>query len=276
MGFRDHWHLSHKALLFSLLFSCVQLSGCGTLDSGRRWGEDVTLNPGWDTIGRSARDALTSPMFYLPAAAALLLQIDHADRRISDWAREHTPVYGSEKKAQQRSKDIRSAASYTLYLTMLATPGGREPVAWGISKAKGALVQQSAAAANHYAIDTYQNAIGRQRPDDSDDRSFPSRMAGDMAAFTALSSRNVEAMNIPGAAKTTLNGILYAALSAGAWARVESGSHYPADVLAAISHGYFLSSFINDSFMGLNRKNSGMPVVGFGTDNISVGYCWMF
>lgn len=269
-------HLLRKARSFLLLLASIAISGCGTLNNGRLWGEDVTLKPGWNKIGRSAVDALTSPMFYVPAATALLLQIDHADQRISEWARENAPVYGSQEKAQERSKDIRSITSRVMYLTMLAAPGGSEPVPWGVSKVKGALVQQSAVAANHYLIDTYQKNADRQRPDNSDGRSFPSRMAGDMAAYTTLSARNVESMNISRPVKTTVKGILYTVLLAGTWARVESGSHYPADVLAALSHGYFLSSFVHDSFMGLDRQNNGSPIVGFSTDGVFAGYCWRF
>jgi hypothetical protein len=215
-------------------------------------------------------------MFYLPAAAALLLQIDHADRRISDWAREHTPVYGSQEKAEQRSEDIRGITAYAFYLSILATPGGNEPVPWAVSKAKGALVQQSAVGINHFLVNTIKDTTGRERPNKVDDKSFPSSRSSSTAVFTTLTSRNIDTMDIPQRTKTTLDAVFYTALLAVSWARVEAGAHYPSDVLAGISLGYFISSFINDSFMGLNRKNSGMPVVGFGTDNISVGYCWMF
>jgi len=74
------------------------LAGCSTMSNGRRWGEDVTLTPGWKKIGESACNAATSPLVFIPAVAALLLQIDDADERLSDWTSEHTPIAGSNNR----------------------------------------------------------------------------------------------------------------------------------------------------------------------------------
>lgn len=261
-----------QILLFSMLIVSLSLSGCGTLNGGRHWGEDVTLKPGWDKIINSAKDAVSSPMFYLPAAAALLLQIDHADRRISDWATKHTPVYGSQEKADQRSEDLRSIAANTFYLSMVATPSGDEPVTWVISKAKGALIQQSAVGLNHALVNGMKKVTRRKRPLGDNDLSFPSSRSSIMTVYTSLSAKNIDTMNIPRSVKTAGNIGLYALLIAGSWGRIESGSHYPGDVLAGVSVGYFVSSFIDDSFMGLDRKRSGGPVVMAGLDGMYIGY----
>ncbi len=260
----------------ALLIVCLILQGCGTMKNGRRWGEDATLLPGWKKAGESAFDALMSPLVLIPAAGALLLQIDHGDRRISDWAREHTPVYGSNDKADQRSEDIRGVMACTFYLSMLATPSGDDLTSWGASKVKGALVQQAAVGFNHLIVSNSQDAIGRERPNNSDKRSFPSSRAANTAAFATLSSRNVDAMNIPQPAKTTLNAGLYTAMFATAWARVEAGRHYPSDVLAGISLGHLTSSIINDTFMGIDSKVNGHPVASCNGKELFIGYCLRF
>lgn len=276
MACRRHSFLWSKAAIVALLFVGAFASGCSTMENGRRWGEDATLRPGLKKVGRSALDALTSPMFYVPAAAALLLQIDQADRRISDWAMEHTPVFGSMRGAEQRSEDIRSASSYLFYLSVLATPGGNEPVPWAVSKAKGALVQQSAVSVNHFLVNTVKDATNHKRPDRVDDRSFPSSRTANVTAFTSLASRNVSVMNLPGQVKTAFKAVLYTAPFVTAWARVEAGAHYPADALAGISQGYFVTTLINDSLMGLDRRPAGAPTAWFGPNGVYLGYCLRF
>jgi membrane-associated phospholipid phosphatase len=41
-----------------------------------------------------------------------------------------------------------------------------------------------------------------------------------------------------------------------AWTRVEAGVHYPSDVLASAAIGHFLSTFIDDAFMGIPEHES--------------------
>ncbi len=37
------------------------LNGCGTLPNGKGWGEDATMIPGWDKMGKAAYNSLVSP-----------------------------------------------------------------------------------------------------------------------------------------------------------------------------------------------------------------------
>jgi hypothetical protein len=261
-----------KATLFIIPFTCLLIFGCGTMSTGRRWGEDATLEPGWAKVGESVLNAVTSPMFYIPAAGALLFQIDHADKRLSDWAMEHTPVYGSMENADKRSGDISTIANYALYLSMLATPGGKDPLDWGTSKAKGVLTQEAALGLNHLLVSQLKDSTNRERPNGDNDQSFPSSTTANTAAYTTLTSRNIDTMDISRPAKIALNTGLYTMLGAVAWGRVEAGCHYPSDVLAGISQAYFISSVINDSFMGLDSKSKGGPMVGFNGSSLFVGY----
>ena len=81
----------------SVLLIVVSLSACGTLPSGEGWGEDATFTPGWERVHDSAVNAARDPWVWGPLIGAAAFQIDDWDRRTSDWAREHTPVFGSQR-----------------------------------------------------------------------------------------------------------------------------------------------------------------------------------
>jgi hypothetical protein len=44
-----------------------------------------------------------------------------------------------------------------------------------------------------------------------------------------------------------------------AWARVEAKRHYPADILAGMAIGHFISAFVNDAFLGLDSSRGVVP-----------------
>jgi hypothetical protein len=249
---------------------------CGTMENGRRWGEDVTLMPGWSKAGQSACKAFLSPMVLAPAAAALLLQIDHADERVSQWAVEHTPTTGSTDQAEQLSSTLRGISLGSFYLSVMATPGGDDPALWLLSKAKGMAVQGSAAALSNELTFLIKDAADRRRPDGNDTESFPSGHASNAAVFTALASRNVHAMNIPPVGKTGLDIALHTVMFGVAWERVEAGVHYPSDVLAGMAMAYFIGTFINDTFMGLGLVKETTPVMGFTPDGYVLGISMRF
>ncbi len=107
-----------------MLLSC-SLTGCGTLPNGRTWGQDATLTPGWDHLTKSVHHAFLAPDVIVPAIAAGLLQIDHVDARISDWAVEHTPLFGSSHNARVAS-DYGYILAETAYgVSVIATPAAQ-------------------------------------------------------------------------------------------------------------------------------------------------------
>ena len=275
-GVAEIYFVRRTAVISLSLSVFVLLAGCSTMSNGRRWGEDVTLTPGWKKIGESACNAATSPLVFIPAVAALLLQIDHADERLSDWASDHTPIAGSNSRAEQLSKDLRSISSYAFYLSLIATPSGNDLIMWGTSKMKGAAVQGGTVFLSNQLVNTMKDTVGRERPDKSDYKSFPSGMSSSAAVFTCFAARNINTMNIPDPAKTGLGMVMHALPYAVAWERVEAKAHYPSDVLAGISLSYFMVSFFNESFMGIDGKMNGMPVVWFNGREVSIDFCWRF
>src|SRR5512135_2835606 len=114
-------HGARFSLVMTILFI---LSGCGTMSNERGWGQDATLFPGWERIGKAAYNAASSPWTWVPAGGAALLQIDRWDKHVSKWASDKTPVFGSQKNAANWS-DYLLYSSAALYAgTALLTPSG--------------------------------------------------------------------------------------------------------------------------------------------------------
>jgi len=238
----------------------LTLAGCGTLPSGRGWGEDATWRPGWERVRASAVSAARDPWVWAPLAGAAVMQIDDLDRRTSDWAREHTPVFGSQRSAEQWSDDLRTASVVAHYATILATPSGEDFGEWLANKAKGALVDAAAVAATTAITGSLKQEVGRTRPNGSDDESFPSGHTSSSAVHTRLASRNLRSIDMPDGARRTLDVGLYALTIGTSWSRIEAGWHFPADTMFSMALGNFMASFVNDAFLGLDSGSSSLSV----------------
>ena len=233
-----------------LLLSFV-LAGCGTLPSGRGWGEDATWRPGWERVHASAANAARDPWVWAPLVGAAVLQIDDMDRRTADWAREHTPIFGSQRNAEQWSDDLRAASVLAHYATIVATPSGGDFEEWIANKARGTLVGVAAVSATVAITRSLKTGIGRERPNGQDDESFPSGHTSSSAVHTRLASRNLQSIEMTDGARRTLDVGLYALTIGTSWSRIEAGWHYPADTLVGMALGNFMASFFNDAFLGL-------------------------
>jgi len=227
----------------------LALCACTSLPNGSNWGEEVTYRPGWNRIERSAGAAIRDPWVWAPILGAGLLQIDNADRRISDWARESTPVFGSADAAARWSDDLRAASSAAYLGTMLATPSGDSAGTWLENKAKGYLVGMASWTATSVATSTLKTTVGRERPDGSDTESFPSGHVSRSAVFTRLASRNLEFLDLGPGTHLALDISLDALTFGTAWARIEAGAHFPSDVLFSMALGNFFAAFFNDAFL---------------------------
>jgi membrane-associated phospholipid phosphatase len=240
-----------SVVVFVLLAACA---GCGSLPNGREWGQDATIAPGWERVQESAVHAARDPWVWAPLAGAALFQIDDWDRRTSDWAREHTPIFGSQQSAENWSDDLRTASTLANYVTIVATPSGAEPGEWFLNKAKGTLVDLAAVSATGLVTRTLKTSVNRERPNGEGGESFPSGHTSASAVHTRLASRNLESIEMSPAARTSLNVGLYALTIGTSWARIEAGWHYPSDTLFSIALGNFFASFINDAFLGLDNS----------------------
>lgn len=246
-----------RIVCVSLVSVCALIcSACGTLPSGGTWGDSATIRPGWARVGQAARDAASDPWVWAPLATAAVLQVDDLDRRTSDWAREHTPIFGSQKSAEGWSDDLRSTSVAVALVTLVATPGGDDAGQWLISKAKGGAVEVAAVAATSAATVALKGATDRERPNGADNESFPSGHSSSAAVHGQLAKINLESISMsPGLRLTADIGIDAVTLGT-AWARVEAGWHYPSDTLVGMALGTFVASFATRAFLPETSKGS--------------------
>lgn len=238
--------------------------GCASLPDADRWGEGATYRPGWERVRLSAIDAVRDPRVWIPAVGAGALQIGNMDEEISEWAVEHTPVFGSPRNADDWSDGLRLASILAYHASVLATPSGEDPASWFENKAKGYLVGTTAVAATAFATRQLKASVDRQRPNETDDDSFPSGHSSITAVFTRLTSRNLRWIETGDRARHTLDLGLDGLTIATAWARVESGEHFPSDTLFGMALGNFLAAFVNDAFLGMEDSGTGVHLAATG------------
>ena len=230
-------------------------AGCGTLENGRGWGQDTFTCVDFGRITRAARNALFDPYTLAPLAGAAVFSIDDFDRKVSDWAVEHNPIFGTEDNAATASTTLKRVLKVEAYATALATPSGDDPEEWLVSKARGVGVEFAAAYATGSATDWLKHETDRARPNGGSPTSMPSGHASTATSFMTLSNRNlchIEAVADIRPLLVAANTVVDVGVG---WARVEAGAHYPSDVLVGMALGNFLAGFIHDGLMNLPEKN---------------------
>jgi len=270
--------VNNHPILFLLLSACslIIFQGCGTLSNGRGWGQDATFSPGWDRIKKSAIDAAISPETWIPVAASIALQVDDMDERISDWASDNNPIFGSRNNAGQWTEYIFGCSIASYFITAMAVPSGEKPSDWSIAKAKGLAVGVTSWWIPSGTVFLLKRVSDRTRPDGSNSRSFPSDHASASGAFTTLARRNLESLSLsPGSRIFADIGIT--GMAAGtAWARVEAKKHYLSDVLVGYALGHFFSAFINDAFLGLENEKSPQLTIEPSRKGMMIGLSWAY
>ncbi|SPD73556.1 conserved hypothetical protein [uncultured Desulfobacterium sp.] len=242
----------HKG--YSIPFICLFLlitSGCGTLNNGRGWGQDVLRPITLEGVGSAARNAFFDLQTLIPAAGALVFGIDDWDEKTSNWASEHNPVFGSIDDAEDSSNSLENVLLAETVITTFATPSGDDFGQWTISKLKGLGVELAAVGAATGTTELIKKRVNRWRPDGSDNESFPSGHATSAFSLSTLSNRNLDSIEMPKKLRRTFQvGNLLIATGVG-WARIEGKKHYPSDVLAGAALAHFFTAFVHDAFLGL-------------------------
>ena len=263
-------------VIFLFIFASGMLTGCSTLSNGRTWGQDATWNPGWERLREATVDAVKSPRTWGPLAAALVLQVAHMDERISDWASDNTPIFGSMDDADRWSDYLRNVSGGAYLMTALLTPGGDDPMEWTTSKIKGLAVGAAAWGVTAGATDLLKGQADRTRPDESDSRSFPSGHASTAGALTTLGSRNISCMSLSRSSERYINLAFYGIAAGTAWARVEARQHYPSDVLAGYAIGHLAGAIINDAFLGLDTEKGPILAVEPSRHGLNLNLTWRY
>jgi len=224
------------------------ISGCVT-SGAHDWGAEATLRPGTTRLRHAALAAATDARVWAPLAAAALFQIDGWDRKVSNWARDETPLFGSQHAAQDWSDGLRTASSVAYFATVVATPGPQEPGPWIRDKAQGLVVGLGAIGVTGLATSTLKSATGRTRPNGQGTNSFPSGHASHSAVLTGLAHDNLDSIDMSQGSRRAIDLGLDALTVGTAWARVEAGAHFPSDTLFSIALGNFVSRFFDDAFL---------------------------
>jgi len=245
----------------TVLILLIAQTACASLPNGRLWGQDATLRPGWDRVRSSAIAAARDPWVWVPLMGAAAFQIDHFDRRTSDWARQHAPVFGSQSSAANWSDGLRTASSFALLMSIAATPGGDDPGDWFRAKAKGLMVDAAAVGTTSLMTRGLKSAADRERPNGLDRESFPSGHASSSAVQTRLAAINLRSIDMSRGERRFFDAGLAAMTIGTGWARVEAGFHYPSDMLVGIALGNFIASFVDQAFLGSTELHGAVAFV---------------
>jgi hypothetical protein len=238
-------------VLLAIALISIPVTGCGTLKNDRGWGQDAIYPVDLKRVPRAAYNALFDLQTLIPTAGAVVFGASNLDKKVSNWASDHTPIFGSKDNANKASDYLLIPLYSETLLTALVTPSGDDPKNWAYWKMKGIAVEGLALGTTLGATALLKEATNRTRPDESNDKSFPSSHSSNAFVNSTLSNRNLNAISLPNEVRLPLQvGNILLSTSV-AWARVEAQKHYPSDVLAGAALGHFLTAFIHDAFLGL-------------------------
>jgi membrane-associated phospholipid phosphatase len=246
---------SHLIILLAVIFISLSVTGCGTLNNGRGWGQDAIYPVDLKRVPRAALNALVDPQTFIPAAGALVFGLSKWDKKVSHWATGHTPIFGSIHNAENDRLYLEIPLYTEVFVTALATPSGADSKDWVYSKLKGIAVEGAAELVTAGATSLLKDTTDRTRPNGSSNKSFPSGEASAAFSSVALSNRNLDSIELPQEVKIPLKVVNILLGSSVAWARVEAQAHFPSDVLAGAALGNFLSATVHDAFLGLPERN---------------------
>ena len=258
------------------VFILLVLTGCGTLKSGQGWGENALYPVDWKRIPIAAKNAALDPVTFVPLIGAGVIAIGDWDHKISDWAVDHTPIFGSTDTAKDFSGIGRTILVAEGFGSALFTPSGDEAGEWALNKTRGLLVEGAAFGVMGLATDGLKSAVGRERPDESGDDSMPSGHASTSFAGAALANRNLDYIEMNRYARTSIKVANVALATSVAWARVEGEKHFPTDVLVGAALGNFTTRFIHDAFIGIEPDDKFSYYIEPSTSGARVFLSWEF
>ena len=240
---------SHIAVPLAMIFIMLSVTGCGTLGNGRGWGQDAISPVDLKKIPGAALNALIDPMTSVPAAGALVFGLTNWDKKVSHWATDHTPIFGSTKNANDDRLYLQIPLHAEAFITALAAPSGADSKTWISSKLKGFTVEGAAELMTVGATYGLKDVTGRTRPSGANNKSFPSADTSSAFSSVALSNRNLDSIKLPQEVKIPLKVVNILLGTGVAWGRVEAQAHYPSDVLAGAALGNFLTTTVHDAFL---------------------------
>lgn len=215
----------------------------------------------WRRVENAAERAAKDPATWGTVSAAAVFAIDgnRLDRQLSDWARENTPLFGSQQKALEASDRLRAATDFGTHLSGLLVPTEKTGGEWVWDKSKMVLFEAASASLTLNTTGILKETTERRRPymtatSPKPWDSFPSAHASTAFNNATLGSMHVQQFEISPFGRNLLSAGFYTLGAGTAWARVEGGVHYPSDVLFGAALGNFFAIFVYDGFI---RDESG-------------------
>lgn len=222
------------SLLVPVVCSAL-LSGCATARS------EFSV-PSGEPWRQSLASALRDPDTWIPAAAALAFAAAGADDSVSDWASEKTPIFGSIRRADNASDELKGATHVLMFASAIPPLGSHARLE---RFAVTAFEQEAIVVTTGAVTRVAKQAAGRERPDASNTHAFPSGHSSGSAATSALARENLERSAIPERWHPAVRITSRVLHGATAWARIEAAKHYPTDVLVGSALGNLLAVTID-------------------------------
>jgi hypothetical protein len=204
----------------------------------------------WGRLGHSVTSAATQTEVWVPAAAAALFRVGDWDEHMSDWAVDHTPIFGSPENADRWSDNLETASTWAMYGSILAVPSDREAP----GKLMTLAVDVVASWTTDEVTDAVKRATDRDRPNGRNRLSFPSGHTSGSFVHTTLAKENLDAL--PAGWSTTADYALTTMAIATGWARIEAEQHYPSDVLFGAALGNFLAHVFINGFLAMDDETN--------------------
>lgn len=243
----------------SLIIIIFLSSSCSLFKKEGQWGRRAGFPIRGERILSALQKNATSAHFWAPLAGAGVISMTGLDGTLSKFASESKILSPDHKSTDRFSDKLNSILEYERYASIMVASSWNEEDGLGgytLSKLRGGVVTELSARSTKPANDKLRSFIFRRRPDHSDHRSLPSGHATEASTSRTLISRNLDSANIDQDIVKTVNILNGAITGTVMWARVESRRHYPSDVLAGYSIGYFVSSVIYDSLMNLESNQT--------------------
>lgn len=193
-------------------------------------------------------------MTWTPLLAATVIAVADKDQELSDWVQEETPVFGSTQAAADASDSLVNLLVVSTAVSALFIPDESDTTDTLSTNMKFMLVESLGLSANSGITSALKSAADRTRPNEFDQRSFPSGHTS--SAFTAanFAKHNMQQYDLDDSSKKHFDWMFNGAAMATSWARVEAGWHYPSDVLAGATVGNVAASIITDMYLDTNEN----------------------
>ncbi len=214
--------------------------------------------PGMERVIDVTKVVIREPETWVPLTTAAVIAATNLDREISDWASEETPIFGSQQSADDASDDIRNLLVVGAAASTFFAPVPEGENGFRIRRIVANAAGGTAASA---FVEVGKLSVGRDRPNDRDDESFPSgHSAGAFTSSVFMEQNLNETIENPLLRRSIKIGTTGAA-SLVAWARVEAQEHFPVDVLVSAGVSNLVAKVFYQSIT--SDGLSGVPSVAF-------------